>query len=74
MNNESIQQFTDDDLKRVKGHIADVNSGNDFVYWGIDRLLARLEAAEAYAEARARQRGKDCFPELFEAWRQAAGK
>lgn len=66
--------FTNDDLKQLRDKLNGMYT--DWELEGlIDALLARLEAAEAYAEFRlCFSSGHDGEKEKLEAWYKAAGK
>lgn len=66
--------FSDDDIKRLKENMKGLS-------WPLmDRLLARLEAAEAYIEAiqtlfaKANAAYEKPADDALNAWRQSAGK
>lgn len=74
-----MSAFTDDDLRRVKAKLKGASETIDF---DLPALLARLEAAELFAEI-ASQQTHHCFSALgdtckfeitLKAWRKAAGK
>jgi hypothetical protein len=77
-----MTQFTDDDLKRLKGRYTDVCEcgGNHHLSPHRDELialLARLEASERVCEALRRylvNQEHDDFDLALIAWRKAAGK
>lgn len=61
--------FSDDDIKRLKEKTALVSDT-----WGIDRLLARLEAAENVLNTLRGHDAEIVDEDLMKAWRKAAGK